>query len=158
MRYFLSLGSNLGDRKKNLERAAELLTDEGIETIAASSVYKTEPVGIVSERWFYNQVIEVETIFEPEELLLRVKHIEAQMGRVHAARSPSRSIDIDILLAENMTLNTTNLQIPHPRMVERNFVLFPLSEIAPEVKHPVLNEKIKDLLQKSTDQTHVKKL
>ena len=158
MRYFLSLGSNLEDRKKNLDNAAEMLSEAGIRIVSASSVYKTEPVGIVTELWFYNQILEVETSFIPEELLLQVKHIENQMGRVHVERLNSRSIDIDILLAGKRTVSTKNLQIPHPRMAERNFVLCPLAEIAPEVKHPVLNEKIKDLLEKSKDRSYVKKL
>lgn len=158
MRYFLSLGSNLGDRNKNLEKAAELLSKVGIRIIASSSVYKTEPVGIITGRWFYNQALEVETVYDPEELLCRVKRIEERMGRVCTDCPGSRSIDIDILLAENKTLSTKTLQIPHPRMVKRNFVLYPLSEIAPEVKHPVLNEAIKDLLEKSKDRSYVKKL
>ncbi len=158
MRYFLSLGSNLGDRKKNLERAAEMLSEAGMRIVSASSVYKTEPVGIVADFWFYNQVLEVETSFVPEELLVQVKRIEEQMGRVHVGCLSSRSIDIDILLAGEKTVSTKILQIPHPRMAERNFVLCPLAEIAPEVKHPVLNEKIKDLLEKSKDRSYVKKL
>ena len=158
MRYFLSLGSNLGDRKKNLEKAAEMLSEAAIHIISASSVYITEPIGIVTEFWFYNQVLEVETSVVPEELLLHVKNIEEHMGRVHARCLSSRSIDIDILLAGKKTVSTKNLQIPHPRMAERKFVLCPLAEIAPEVKHPVLNEKIKDLLEKSKDRSFVKKL
>ena len=158
MRYFLSLGSNLGDRKKNLEKAAEMLSEAGIHIISASSVYITEPVGIVTEFWFYNQVLEVETSVVPEELLIQIKRIEEQMGRVHVGCLSSRSIDIDILLAGKKTVSTKNLQIPHPRMAERNFVLCPLAEIAPEVKHPVLNEKIESLLEKSKDRSFVKKL
>ncbi|MGB3863075.1 MAG: 2-amino-4-hydroxy-6-hydroxymethyldihydropteridine diphosphokinase [Candidatus Aminicenantaceae bacterium] len=158
MRYFLSLGSNLGNRERNLVKAAELLSEAGICIVSTSSVYKTEPVEIVTEFWFYNQVLEVETNFVPEELLFQVKRIEEQMGRVHAQCFSSRSIDIDILLAGKKTVSTKILQIPHPRMAERNFVLCPLAEIAPEVKHPVLNEKIKDLLEKSKDRSYVKKL
>ncbi|MGB6340067.1 MAG: 2-amino-4-hydroxy-6-hydroxymethyldihydropteridine diphosphokinase, partial [Candidatus Aminicenantaceae bacterium] len=84
MRYFLSLGSNLGNRERNLVKAAELLSEAGIRIVSTSSVYKTEPVEIVTEFWFYNQVLEVETNFVPEELLFQVKRIEEQMGRVHA--------------------------------------------------------------------------
>lgn len=158
MRYFLSLGSNLGDRKKNLERAAELLSKAGIRIISASSVYETEPLGIVAELWFFNQVLEVETSFLPGELLSQVKSVEEQMGRVQRGCLSSRSIDIDILLAGEKTMNTKSLRIPHPRMTERNFVLYPLSEVAPDFKHPVLNEKMKDLLKKSKDRSRVKKL
>ncbi|NOR12854.1 MAG: 2-amino-4-hydroxy-6-hydroxymethyldihydropteridine diphosphokinase [Candidatus Aminicenantes bacterium] len=158
MRYFLSLGSNLGDRKKNLEKAAGLLSKVEIHIITSSSLYKTEPVGIITRRWFYNQALEVETVYDPEELLFRVKRIEERMGRVRTDCPRSRLIDIDIILAENKTVSTKTLQIPHPRMVKRNFVLYPLSEIAPEVKHPVLNETIKDLLERSTDQATVVRL
>ncbi len=158
MKYFLCLGTNLGSRKRNLERAVELLTKAGIHIISASSVYKTEPVGILTGPWFYNQVLEVKTDFAPEELLLCVKSIEKQMGRVRTERFSSRPIDIDILLAENKTVNTPILKIPHPRMTERNFVLIPLAEIASEATHPVLKEKIKNLLVKSEDRSIVKKL
>lgn len=158
MRYFLSLGCNLGNRKNNLERAIELLSKAGLHIISTSSVYETEPVGIGTESWFYNQVLEVETGLVPEELLLQVKRIEKQMGRVYQKSLSSRPIDIDILLAGEETMNTESLQIPHSRMTERNFVLYPLAEIAPEVIHPILNEKILDLLEKSEDRFIVKKL
>lgn len=158
MRYFLSLGSNLGDRRKNLNCAAALLRLEGIHIIKTSSVYETEPVGISSETWFYNQVIEVESILTPPDLLSRAKHIEEQLGRIPSGNNDSRVIDIDILLADNKTVNTDNLEIPHPRMSQRNFVLVPLAEVAPEFIHPVFYKKIKDLLQESSDQARVKKL
>jgi 2-amino-4-hydroxy-6-hydroxymethyldihydropteridine diphosphokinase len=158
MRYYLCLGSNLGDREKNLESAAALLMEAGIRIVSASSLYETEPVGISTEAWFYNQVLEVKTRFNPEELLRLLKRIEEQLGRVHSECSSSRSIDIDILLAGERAVNSRNLKIPHPRMVERNFVLMPLAEIAPDVKHPVLDENIKDLLVKSKDRARVKKV
>lgn len=157
MRYYLSLGSNLGDRKKNLDRAINLLDKSGIHIISRSSVYETEPVGIVSKSWFYNQVLEVETGLVPDKFLLQLKRIEKRMGRVHTERQSSRPIDIDILLAGEETVSTESLEIPHPRMTERNFVLRPLAEIAPEFKHPVLDETIKDLLTKSKDCSKVKK-
>jgi 2-amino-4-hydroxy-6-hydroxymethyldihydropteridine diphosphokinase len=158
MRYFLSLGSNLGDRKNNLERAIGLLIKAGVHIVSTSSLYETEPVGIVSESWFYNQVVEVETVLIPEELLLLVKHIEDQMDRIQTKSLSSRPIDVDILLAGEKTVNTEILQIPHPRMIKRNFVLYPLAEIAPDVKHPVLDEKIIDILKRSKDRFCVKKL
>ncbi len=158
MRYFLSLGSNLGDRKKNLERAATQMRKAGVHILRKSSLYETEPVGIATDAWFFNQVLEVETRFAPEELLLLVKRIEKQLGRDQAEYQTSRSIDIDILLAGEITVNTRNLQIPHSRMVERNFVLVPLHEIAPEAIHPVLKKKIEDLLENSPDRARVKKI
>jgi len=158
MRYFLCLGSNLGDKRRNLERAAELLTEAGICILSASSVYETEPVGIVTESWFYNQSLEVETDCIPQELILRIKRIEKEMGRVHTTNPHPRSIDIDILLADDQIVDTNNLQIPHPQLDKRNFVLIPLAEIAPEIKHPLLKEKITKLLEKSEDRSRVKKL
>jgi 2-amino-4-hydroxy-6-hydroxymethyldihydropteridine diphosphokinase len=158
MRYFLSLGSNLGDREKNLNKAAELLRKEGIRIISMSSMYETEPVEMTAASWFYNQVLEVETHFSPERLLFLLKSIEEHMGRVPKECLSSRSIDIDVLLAEDKTVNTESLQIPHPRMAERNFVLLPLAEIAPDVKHPVFKVNVKDLLEKSNDRSRVIKL
>lgn len=158
MRYYLGLGSNSGDRMKNLERAADLLMREGIRIMRASSVYKTEPLGILTESWFYNQVLEVKTRLGPKEILLRVQRIEEMMGRIREESVSSRTIDIDILLAGKKTWSDERLQIPHPRMTERNFVLRPLAEIAPKAKHPILNEKIEDLLKKSEDRSCVVKL
>ncbi|MGD9346892.1 MAG: 2-amino-4-hydroxy-6-hydroxymethyldihydropteridine diphosphokinase [Candidatus Aminicenantes bacterium] len=158
MRYFLSLGSNLGDKSHNLERAAELLTKAGIRIVSASSVYETEPVGIATEGWFYNQVLEVETHYTPEELIFHLKRIEEDMGRRPSTILRSRSIDIDILLAEDKIVGTKNLQIPHPQLAKRNFVLYPLVEIAPEMVHPLLKEKIITLLERSKDRSRVKKL
>ena len=158
MRYFLSLGSNLGDRMKNLGSAIDLLYKSGVHIVSKSSVYETEPVGIVSESWFYNQVLEVETELAPMELLIQIQRIEEQMGRVRTEQLSSRPIDIDILLAGEETVSTENLEIPHPRLTERNYVIYPLAEIAPDVKHPVLNERIISLLEKSNDPFHVKKL
>lgn len=158
MRYYLGLGSNSGDRMKNLERATDLLMREGIRIMRASSVYKTEPLGILTESWFYNQVLEVKTRLGPKEILLRVQRIEEMMGRIREESVSSRTIDIDILLAGKKTWSDERLQIPHPRMTERNFVLRPLAEIAPKAKHPILNEKIEDLLKKSEDRSCVVKL
>jgi 2-amino-4-hydroxy-6-hydroxymethyldihydropteridine diphosphokinase len=158
MRYFLSLGSNKNDREKNIKSAVDRLRSAGISILSASSLYETEPVGIPTEIWFYNQVFEVETRMAPEDLLRLIKHIEEQLGRDRTKHLESRSIDIDILLAGEQTVNTQNLQIPHPRIVERNFVLVPLAEIASDVRHPILKEKIEVLQKKSKDRSIVKKI
>ena len=112
----------------------------------------------MTDVWFYNQVVEVETQLDPEEVLSLTRRIEDELGRDHSESLSSRPIDIDILLAGKQSVNTRNLEIPHPRMVERNFVLVPLAEIAPDVRHPVSKEKIEDLLEKSKDRSRVKKL
>lgn len=157
MRYFLSLGSNLGDRSKNLIDALSLLTKEGIKVLKTSSVYETQPVGFSHSKWFYNQVAEVSTDFDPSSLLAHIKKIEIKMGREPSIRKHSRPIDIDILLAENTVIQTKTLRIPHPKMERRNFVLIPLTEISPETIHPLLKKKIKYLMKNSKDSSLVKR-
>lgn len=156
MRYFLCLGSNLGDREKNLEQACSLLKEEGIKIIQLSSVYETQPVDLHSQPWFFNQVIEIETGIAPPGLLDLTKRIEKLMGRNTLIQKGPRVIDIDILLAEDMVIQTKELSIPHPRLDKRNFVLIPFEEISPETVHPLLKENIQNLLEKSSDRSTVK--
>ncbi len=158
MRYFLSLGSNLGDRKKNLALALSLLEEEEVGIIKASSLYETQPVGIPSESWFYNMVVEVLAEAEPKDFLTLIKGIEKKMGRKPKTSKSNRIIDIDILLAEEKVIRTKELEIPHPRMEERNFVLIPLLEISPDQVHPTLGESIRDLYKKSKDRSAVIRL
>jgi len=155
MRYFLSLGSNLGDREKNLTRALSLLQKKGVKIRKTSSLYETQPVDISSKAWFYNQVAEVQVEIEPKELLALVKRIEKKMGRKAEGREINRIIDIDILLAEGRIIHTKELEIPHPRMEKRNFVLLPLLEISPDTVHPRLGESIRVLWEKSKDRSVV---
>lgn len=156
MRYFLCLGSNLGDKEKNLERAHSLLREKGVRIIQLSSVYETQPVDFPSQSWFFNQVIEIETGIVPSDLLELVKRIEKSMGRNTLIQKGPRVIDIDILLAEDKVIHTKKLNIPHPRLSERNFVLIPFAEISPETVHPLLKETIQNLLEKSDDRSTVK--
>ncbi|MEW5902500.1 MAG: 2-amino-4-hydroxy-6-hydroxymethyldihydropteridine diphosphokinase [Acidobacteriota bacterium] len=158
MRYFLSLGSNLGKKRRNLSRALNSLEEAGIEVVRASSIYRTQPVDFAGQPWFYNQVVEVEAPFAPPELLDIVQRIEKGQGRRRTRRKGPRPIDIDILLAENRVIATKRLVIPHPRMAGRNFVLVPLAEIASHTAHPVLKRKVSELKKKSTDPSAVKKL
>jgi 2-amino-4-hydroxy-6-hydroxymethyldihydropteridine diphosphokinase len=158
MRYLLSLGSNLGDREKNLARALSFLEQEGVKIFKTSSIYETQPVDIPSEYWFYNQVIEVEAAAGPKDFLTLIKRIEKKMGRKAEARRANRIIDIDILLAEGKVIRTEELEIPHPRMEKRNFVLIPLMEISPDAVHPTLGESIRDLSKKSKDDSIVVRL
>lgn len=158
MRYFLSVGTNLGDRKKNLDLARFLLEEKGVEVRRASSIYRTQPVDVPDQPWFYNQVLEVDAEYDPLALLNLVKAIERKMRRVPAVDKGPRTIDIDILLAGNNVIQTRRLKIPHPRMTMRNFVLIPIREIAPNVVHPLLHKRVVDLMKTSADPSVVRKL
>ncbi|HUU37119.1 MAG TPA: 2-amino-4-hydroxy-6-hydroxymethyldihydropteridine diphosphokinase [Candidatus Desulfaltia sp.] len=158
MRYFLILGSNLGDKRDNLARALSALGKARVKVLRASSVYRTQPVGDTDQPWFYNQVIEADTALSPGELLALAQKVERDLGRRPARESGPRTIDIDILLAGDRTIATTNLIIPHPRMAERNFVLIPLKEIAPQAVHPVLGVDIEELSSRSRDRSIVRKV
>jgi 2-amino-4-hydroxy-6-hydroxymethyldihydropteridine diphosphokinase len=158
MRYFLSLGSNLGDKRDNLLRAQGALKKAGVRMVAASSIYATQPVGHTAQPWFYNQVVEVDTVLSPGRLLSLAKKVERELGRRPARKNGPRTIDIDILLAGDRIVATSRLIIPHPRMAERNFVLRPLKEIAPRVVHPVLGIEIEELSRRSGDRSTVRKV
>lgn len=158
MKYFLSLGSNLGHRRANLARASCLLRENGIAVVRASSIYRTEPVDVLDQPWFYNQVLEVDAAISPLTLLGVVKSVERQMKRLPTVDKGPRRIDIDILLAGKTVVQTRRLMIPHPRMDRRNFVLVPLREIAPHAVHPLLHERIEDLAGRSRDSAVVRKI
>jgi len=156
MKYFLSLGSNLGDRKRNLAQALTFLKKDKVESLKISSVYETQPTDFTLQPWFFNQVVEVEADFHPEALFSLTKKIEHRMERKPSIQKGPRIIDIDILLAETRIIRTKKLEIPHPRLEKRNFVLVPFEEISPETVHPVLNENIENLLKKSKDRSVVR--
>ncbi len=158
MKYFLSLGSNLGNRGEHLNEALSLLQEEGIEIVQSSSIYETQPLDFPSQAWFYNQVVEIETEKDPQDLLSVVKRIERTMGRIADAQKGPRNIDVDILLAEDKIIHTEELRIPHPGLDRRNFVLVPFSEISPETVHPILNVTIQSILEDSRDHSVVRKL
>jgi len=145
---YLGIGSNLGDRVDNCKRAIELLKEEGIIIQKESSIYETEPWGVKEQPIFMNMVIEAETVMEPFDLLRVLKNIEKKMGRKETFHWGPRIIDLDILLYDNMVINNEKLNIPHKNMHERYFVLKPLSEIAGDIRHPVLQLNIKELLQR----------
>ncbi|MDH7576685.1 MAG: 2-amino-4-hydroxy-6-hydroxymethyldihydropteridine diphosphokinase [Bacillota bacterium] len=136
-RVYLGLGSNLGDRVANLRLARrELGSHPQIRINRASSIYESEPVGFLDQGWFLNQVVEIETSLDPDDLLHVLQEIENRLGRKREIRWGPRLIDLDILLFENCSLTGPGLTVPHPRMYERNFVLVPLNEIAPDLLHP----------------------
>jgi 2-amino-4-hydroxy-6-hydroxymethyldihydropteridine diphosphokinase len=153
--YFLSLGSNLGNRTRNLARARRLLRENRAEILRASAVYLTEPVDYADQPWFANQVVEVRSSLDPQALLCLAKSIETRMERVPTVAKGPRTIDIDILLAGDLVIDTPELVIPHPRLARRNFVLVPLAEIASEIRHPFLGKTIRDLALESPDASRV---
>lgn len=155
---FLSLGSNLGNRGKNLQKALVELEMWGIKTILSSSIYETEPIGFKDQPWFYNMVIKAETKFSAEEVLKVISAIEKSLGRERNIRFGPRPIDIDILFYENLLVHEEGLTIPHPRLQERLFVLMPLNEIEPHVFHPLLKKQIFELLKECRDTAIVKRL
>jgi 2-amino-4-hydroxy-6-hydroxymethyldihydropteridine diphosphokinase len=152
---YLSLGSNIGERQENLEQALTLLEAAGIRIVHRSSIYETEPQDVANQPWFLNMVVECETRFFPVQLLTTVLNIEREMGRKRAAgtlRRGPRLIDIDILLYGNAAMETPRLVVPHPRMLERRFVLEPLLEIAPGLRHPTTREPLSKYLSGTKNQ------
>ena len=145
---YIGIGSNLGNRQENCLRAVELLEGKRIIVKKRSSMHETEPWGIKDQPRFINMVIEIETGLESKELLKILKVVEKELGRKESFKWGPRSIDLDILLFDDLVLKEDDLEIPHPLMHERDFVLKPLCEIAPDIIHPVLKKKICDLVQK----------
>jgi dihydroneopterin aldolase/2-amino-4-hydroxy-6-hydroxymethyldihydropteridine diphosphokinase len=144
---YLSIGSNLGSRKENCKRAVALLKKKGIAVSKLSSMIETEPWGIEQQQKFINLAVEIITELRPGELLRCLKEIEAELGRAETIRWGPRIIDLDILFYNDTVINLPGLVIPHTGVNEREFVLKPLSEIAPDKIHPVLNKSVRELLQ-----------
>ena len=152
---FLGLGSNLGDRKDNLVKALRRLEDGGVGLVRASPLYQTEPVDFVMQGWFLNLVVRVETTLGPIDLMRLCQAIETSLGRERTIRCGPRTIDLDILFYDDLTLSEPHLEIPHPRLHLRRFVLIPLSDIARDLVHPVLRLSIGDLLIQCSDRAEV---
>lgn len=143
---YLALGGNMGDREGNLQEAIERLHGKDLEVTRISPVYETEPVGLRAQPWFLNLVLEAKTSLFPRQLLNRVQHVEREMGRVRRVKNGPRTIDIDILLYERFVIGTPELVVPHPRLHERRFVLQPLADLAPELRHPVTKRSVREML------------
>jgi 2-amino-4-hydroxy-6-hydroxymethyldihydropteridine diphosphokinase len=146
---YLGFGSNLGDKVNNCLGALKELSASAQNYVrAVSSLYKTEPIGYVEQDWFINCVAEVITPLSPRSLHQCLRGIEKRMGRKRIFRWGPRTIDLDILLYGTEIIEETDLTIPHPRFHERSFVLIPLSELAPNLFHPVLKKTIRELLER----------
>lgn len=143
---YIGIGSNLGRREENCERAIRLLTEHGISVTKRSSMIETRPWGVTEQPDFINLAIEIETALKPEDLLRLLKKIETETGRLPSSRWGPRAIDLDILLYDDLVMTTPELEVPHPGIAHREFVLRPLSELAPNLIHPVIRKSIKELL------------
>jgi len=143
---YLSLGSNVGDRETHLARARERLATEDTHIMRVSAIYETEPRDFPDQVWFLNQVVEIETELFPKQLLTRVQKIELALGRLPTHPKGPRTIDIDILLYGDTILSNPGLEIPHARLADRRFVLEPLAELAPDLRHPRTNATVREML------------
>ena len=143
---YLSLGSNSGDRDALLARALERLASDDIRVLRTSAVYETEPRDFPDQPWFLNQIVEIETSLFPKQLLSRLQKIELGLGRVRHQWKGPRTIDIDILFYGNAIVSTPGLEIPHPRLMDRRFVLEPLAELAPDLRHPRTRQSVREML------------
>jgi len=153
---YLSLGSNLGNRAANLERAIEALSEVGVRILRRSSIYETEPVDFLAQPWFLNCVVEAETSLDPRQLLEALQAIECKLGSRKLVPRGPRIIDLDVLFYDTAEMHEAGIEIPHPRLAERRFVLVPLIELAPELWHPVLRATAAELLAATQDRSVVR--
>jgi 2-amino-4-hydroxy-6-hydroxymethyldihydropteridine diphosphokinase len=153
---YLSLGSNVGDRPQNLRTAIAALDDAGVQIRRISKIYETEPVDYLEQDWFLNCVVEGETALAAAELLQGLRRIEKKMGSAKAFAKGPRIIDLDILYFADAVINSMGLQIPHPRLADRRFVLVPLAEMAPGLRHPVTQKTSAEMLLATRDRSAVR--
>jgi len=157
-RVIAGLGSNQGDRFASLGRAMELIQEEAGEITAASSVWETEPWGFEASELFLNMVVVIETTMHPPQLMQLFRSIEGRMGRKRSGggKYESRIIDLDILLWEDRVISLPGLEVPHPKLTDRRFVLEPLNEVAPGAVHPVTQQTVAEMLQLCDDRSDVR--
>jgi 2-amino-4-hydroxy-6-hydroxymethyldihydropteridine diphosphokinase len=153
---YLSLGSNIGDRAAHLTSAMAALNSSGVHVLRQSSIYETEPVDFLDQDWFLNSVLEAETPLPPQQLLSALQKIERAHGSRKLIPQGPRSLDIDILFYGSEIIRAHELEIPHPRLPNRRFVLIPLAELAPTLIHPVLHATIAELLAATPDRSQVR--
>ncbi len=151
---YLSLGTNIGDRQANLRTALAALPP-AVRLVAVSSIYETAPWGYLEQPDFLNLAVKAETKLSPQDLLAHLKSIEEELGREKTVRWGPRRIDLDILFYDKLVLEMDGLTIPHPKIAERAFVLVPLAELAPGLKHPVTGETVREMLA-AVDKASVK--
>jgi 2-amino-4-hydroxy-6-hydroxymethyldihydropteridine diphosphokinase len=142
---YLALGSNLGNREENLKQAIASLSPQ-MDVKAKSNIYETPPWGYEDQPRFLNQVVKTQTYLQPEQLLKHIKRLEVALGRKATFRNGPREIDIDILMYDDLVLNTSILSLPHPHMHERGFVLLPMMDIAPDLVHPLTGKSVREML------------
>jgi 2-amino-4-hydroxy-6-hydroxymethyldihydropteridine diphosphokinase len=150
---YLGLGSNVGDREANLRAAIERMRAPDLRVLRVSPVYETEPLDYTRQRWFLNLVVEAETSLFPMQLLARVARIERALGRVRDIPKGPRTIDIDILLYGKAVIRSEALEVPHPRMNERRFVLAPLADLAPDLRNPITHRTVTEMLAAAPPQS-----
>jgi 2-amino-4-hydroxy-6-hydroxymethyldihydropteridine diphosphokinase len=153
---YIALGSNLGDRATTLERAIAAMNSAGIHMTRQSPFYVTEPVDAPGQAWFLNAVVEAETSLLPLQLLHALLKIERELGRRRITLHGPRTIDLDLLFYGSAVIRSHELEVPHPRLIERRFVLVPLAHIAPEFRHPTVRKSIAQLLAETPDRSEVR--
>jgi len=154
---YISLGSNIGDRAATLAGGIAALNAAGIHVLRQSSLYETEPVDAPPQQWFLNAVVQAETELMPRPLLRAVRQIEHAFGRRRILPRGPRTLDLDILLYGTSVIHSEELQVPHPRMAARRFVLVPLVELAPALRHPLLHKTMAELLAETPDQGRIRR-
>jgi 2-amino-4-hydroxy-6-hydroxymethyldihydropteridine diphosphokinase len=153
---YIALGSNLGDRAATLRRAVAIMNSEGIRVVRQSPFYITEAVDVPGQGWFLNAVAEAETSLLPLQLLHALLKIEGELGRRRITPHGPRTIDLDLLFYGSSVIRSRELEVPHPRLTQRRFVLVPLAQIAPDFRHPTLHKSVTQLLAETPDRSEVR--